>query len=252
MLPGESSWPTTERYVVISADGHAGPPAAVYRDYLDPEFRERFDEHQRMMVELREAMGRDNSDVPGGVGGGDRRRRRAHRRVRLRRPQRHPRRRRAWPPRCCSPTPTCSAPAASPRRRSAPASAATTATPARPSPAAGPTTAGSPTSCAQDPMRHIGVAIIPAIIPDMDTVLDLVREAKDLGHSRHPHPDPLVRPTRLPRPDLRAAVGAHRRARPRAAHPLGRRARPTSGSVRACCRSTPPRPAGGRPDRWPC
>ncbi len=25
---------------------------------------------------------------------------------------------------------------------------------------------------AQDPVRHIGVAIIPAIIPDMDTVLD--------------------------------------------------------------------------------
>ena len=47
-----------DRYVVISADGHAGPPSAVYRDYLDPEFRERFDEHQRMMVELREAMGR--------------------------------------------------------------------------------------------------------------------------------------------------------------------------------------------------
>ena len=25
-----------DRYVVISADGHAGPPASVYRDYLDP------------------------------------------------------------------------------------------------------------------------------------------------------------------------------------------------------------------------
>ncbi|MCU1448822.1 MAG: Amidohydrolase 2 [Acidimicrobiales bacterium] len=33
-------------YLVISSDGHAGPPAPVYRDYLDPGFRQRFDEHQ--------------------------------------------------------------------------------------------------------------------------------------------------------------------------------------------------------------
>jgi predicted TIM-barrel fold metal-dependent hydrolase len=33
-------------YLVISSDGHAGPPAEVYRDYLDPEFRAAFDEHQ--------------------------------------------------------------------------------------------------------------------------------------------------------------------------------------------------------------
>ena len=34
------------RYLVISADGHAGPPSTVYRDYLDPAFREAFDTHQ--------------------------------------------------------------------------------------------------------------------------------------------------------------------------------------------------------------
>jgi predicted TIM-barrel fold metal-dependent hydrolase len=33
-------------YLVISADGHAGPPPEVYRQYLDPEFREAFDRHQ--------------------------------------------------------------------------------------------------------------------------------------------------------------------------------------------------------------
>ena len=33
-------------YLVISADGHAGPPAEVYRDYLDPALRVAFDEHQ--------------------------------------------------------------------------------------------------------------------------------------------------------------------------------------------------------------
>jgi predicted TIM-barrel fold metal-dependent hydrolase len=32
-------------YVVVSADGHAGPPASVYREYLDPAFRAAFDEH---------------------------------------------------------------------------------------------------------------------------------------------------------------------------------------------------------------
>ena len=31
------------RYMVISSDGHAGPHAAEYRDYVDPEFREVFD-----------------------------------------------------------------------------------------------------------------------------------------------------------------------------------------------------------------
>ena len=34
------------KYTVISADGHAGPPASVYREYLDPAFRAKFDEHQ--------------------------------------------------------------------------------------------------------------------------------------------------------------------------------------------------------------
>ena len=28
-----------DRYIVVSSDGHAGPPAELYRDYLDPEFR---------------------------------------------------------------------------------------------------------------------------------------------------------------------------------------------------------------------
>ena len=83
------------RYAVISADGHAGPPAEVYRDYLDPGFRERFDEHQRAMEELRAAMGRSDAvRVPTRVGRGDRRRRRPHRRLRLGRAQRGARRRR--------------------------------------------------------------------------------------------------------------------------------------------------------------
>jgi predicted TIM-barrel fold metal-dependent hydrolase len=44
-------------YVVISADCHAGPESPVYRDYLDPKYREAFDEdlaeRQRMIDERR-------------------------------------------------------------------------------------------------------------------------------------------------------------------------------------------------------
>src|SRR5262245_4226349 len=39
---GERSMP--EHYVVISSDTHAGPNSPVYRDYLDPEYRDAFDE----------------------------------------------------------------------------------------------------------------------------------------------------------------------------------------------------------------
>jgi predicted TIM-barrel fold metal-dependent hydrolase len=37
-------------YLVVSSDGHAGPPAQVYRDYLDPAFREAFDAHQEALA----------------------------------------------------------------------------------------------------------------------------------------------------------------------------------------------------------
>jgi predicted TIM-barrel fold metal-dependent hydrolase len=33
-------------YLVISSDGHAGPPPEIYREYLEESFRPRFDEHQ--------------------------------------------------------------------------------------------------------------------------------------------------------------------------------------------------------------
>lgn len=45
-----------DRYLLISADGHAGPPAAVYRDYLDAGFRDAFDAHQAQVAAVREAM----------------------------------------------------------------------------------------------------------------------------------------------------------------------------------------------------
>ncbi|HEX2384816.1 MAG TPA: amidohydrolase family protein [Acidimicrobiales bacterium] len=39
----------SSKYLVVSADGHAGPPAHVYRDYLDPSFRAAFDAHQEAL-----------------------------------------------------------------------------------------------------------------------------------------------------------------------------------------------------------
>ncbi len=171
-----------DRYVVISADGHAGPPSSVYRDYLDPEFRERFDEHQRMMAELREAMGRDNgafraeweaeTDGDGGLTAAFDSDARA----------------------AILDIEGVAAEVLFPdadvlgtgRIASSPFGTGLGGDNSDP----GQAVAGSRAHnrwlgdfVAQDPIRHIGVAIIPAIIPDMDTVLDLVREAKDLGHS---------------------------------------------------------------------
>ena len=65
------------RYLVISSDTHAGPPSEAYRDYVDPQYREAFDNdladrgghafgHPR--VGLRGAAA-----LPRGMGGGDRR-----------------------------------------------------------------------------------------------------------------------------------------------------------------------------------
>jgi len=41
-----------DRYLVISSDTHAGPPNEAYRDYVDPAFREAFDDD----LAAREAM----------------------------------------------------------------------------------------------------------------------------------------------------------------------------------------------------
>ena len=34
------------KYLVVSSDGHAGPPAHIYREYLEERFRQEFDEYQ--------------------------------------------------------------------------------------------------------------------------------------------------------------------------------------------------------------
>jgi predicted TIM-barrel fold metal-dependent hydrolase len=40
-------------YLLISSDGHAGPPPEAYREHLDPGYHARFDEHQAEMSALR-------------------------------------------------------------------------------------------------------------------------------------------------------------------------------------------------------
>jgi predicted TIM-barrel fold metal-dependent hydrolase len=43
------------RYLVISSDTHAGPPAERYRDYLDPKYRAAFDADLAMTLEMNKA-----------------------------------------------------------------------------------------------------------------------------------------------------------------------------------------------------
>ena len=45
-----------ERYLVISSDTHAGPPSAAYRDYVDPQYREAFDDDLATAAALRSAI----------------------------------------------------------------------------------------------------------------------------------------------------------------------------------------------------
>ena len=195
------------RYLVISGDGHAGPPADIYRDYLDPDFREKFDSHQKAMSEMRRGFAGSSTgddfkkkweEETGGDGGltaaydSDARNKILDEegvaaevlfpdadvlgtgRV------------------ASSPFGTGLAAGS----QSAPEDAV----------------AGSRAHnrwlsdfCKEEPQRRIGVAVVPAIIPDMDVVLQLVREAKELGHKgiliptrwfdrpsyNHPHYEPL-------------------------------------------------------------
>ncbi|MCU1399697.1 MAG: Amidohydrolase 2 [Acidimicrobiales bacterium] len=41
------------KYLVISSDGHAGPPSDVYREYLEERYRVPFDEHQALIASMR-------------------------------------------------------------------------------------------------------------------------------------------------------------------------------------------------------
>ncbi len=169
-------------HLVISADGHAGPPAYVYREYLDPAFRQRFDLFQQELSDLRAAMEdrtarfqaewAEETDGDGGL----------------------------------------TAAFDSDTRNAVLDEEGVAAEVLFPDAdvlgtgriAASPfgtglagdnsdaeaAVAGSRAHnrwladfVAQEPHRRIGVAVVPAIIPDMETVLAIVAEAKDQGHS---------------------------------------------------------------------
>lgn len=44
-----------DKYMILSADGHAGAPGPMYRDYLDPEFKGLFDDFVEQSREMRKA-----------------------------------------------------------------------------------------------------------------------------------------------------------------------------------------------------
>jgi predicted TIM-barrel fold metal-dependent hydrolase len=46
-----------DRYLVISSDGHAGPRPEVYREYLDPKYRDAFDTQHKARMEMLAAAG---------------------------------------------------------------------------------------------------------------------------------------------------------------------------------------------------
>lgn len=47
----------SDRYLVISSDGHAGPRPEVYRDYLDPQYRDEFDRQNEARMKALELAG---------------------------------------------------------------------------------------------------------------------------------------------------------------------------------------------------
>ena len=167
-----------------------------------------------------------------------------------------PRHRRASPPRCCSPTPTCSAPGRHVElavRFRASASGVGVTDPAHdlrrracPQPLARRllrddrrSGASASRSCRSPPASTTSVAEIEA--------------AAGLGLQGHHDPDPLVRRSRRttdPSYDPVWAACADDRTRRCTRTPA--RARPTTTSAPASCRSTRPRRGGGRRGRCGC
>jgi predicted TIM-barrel fold metal-dependent hydrolase len=170
-----------DRYLLISSDGHAGPPGWVYREYLDPEHRERFDEQQQgAMAAVINASDRTEfvrewelaTDGDGGLTAaydGDERNRVLDREGVAAEV--------LFPDADVFGTGRISASpfgtGLAPGRDTEPEL----------------TVAGCRAHnrwladfCSSDRDRRIGVALIPATVPDLDVVLGLVREAKELGH----------------------------------------------------------------------
>jgi predicted TIM-barrel fold metal-dependent hydrolase len=171
-----------DHYLVISSDGHAGPPADIYREYLDPAFRERFDEHQAAMSQFQQAAGTSQSEFTteweketGGDGG----LRAAHdsdaRNAIL--DEEGVAAEVLFPDADVLGTGRV---ASSPFGTGL--AAGSQSDPADAVAGARAHNRWLADFCSQEPHRRIGVAVVPAIIPDLDTVLAMTREARELGH----------------------------------------------------------------------
>src|SRR5688572_21462295 len=173
--------PPMDRYIVVSSDGHAGPPAELYREYLDPEFRSRFDEHQETVNAFRASMETESSkrfveeweEETGGDGGLTAGYDSAARNQILDTEG------------VCAEVLFPDADVLGTGRLASSPFGTGLAAGSQSDPADA--VAGSRAHnrwlsdfVKEEPTRRIGIAVIPAIIPDMDLVLQLVREAKDL------------------------------------------------------------------------
>jgi predicted TIM-barrel fold metal-dependent hydrolase len=169
-------------HLVISADGHAGPPAEVYRGYLDPGFRERFDIFQQELSDLRAEMEDRTAafqaeweEETGGDGGLTAAFDSATRNAVL-----------DDEGVACEVLFPDADVLGTGRIASSPFGTGLSGD----NTDAEAAVAGSRAHnrwlsdfVAEEPHRRIGVAVVPAIIPDMDTVLTIVAEAKEQGHS---------------------------------------------------------------------
>jgi predicted TIM-barrel fold metal-dependent hydrolase len=211
------------RHLVISADGHAGPPADVYRDYLDPTFRQRFDLFQQELSDLRAAMEDRTADFQAewaaetdGDGGLTAAFDSATRNAVL--DEEGVAAEVLFPDADVLGTGRI---AASPfgtglSGDNSDAEAAVAGSRAH--------NRWLADFVAQEPHRRIGVAVVPAIIPDLDTVLAIVAEAKEQGHSgiliptrwfeRPAYHDPHYEPLWALAEDLDLVVHTHSGAGP--------------------------------------
>ncbi len=250
----ENTWRIDmDRYIVVSSDGHAGPPAELYRDYLDPEFRSRFDEHQETMNAFRASMETESSkrfveeweEETGGDGGLTAGYDSAARNEILDTEG------------VCAEVLFPDADVLGTGRVASSPFGTGLAAGSQSDPADA--VAGSRAHnrwlsdfVKEEPTRRIGIAVIPAIIPDMDLVLQLVREAKDLGPhgaSSSPPAGSTGPPTTSP---TTTRCSRSSRSWGSCSTPTRAPGRPTTAWATGCSRSTPARPAGGRPDRCTC
>ena len=211
------------RYLVISSDTHAGPPSEMYRDYVDPQYRDAFDEdlaakETMRSVVLEQAVGGAAQKFEAGLGGRDGRRRHArllgpcgprrrarqggHRRRGDLPRRRRPRRRRVGSLQRRAPE------LGRARRRAGHGRSP------RPQPMAG----GTLLAESRTPLRCRDR-------PHPPRSRRCRRRDAPGGEGRvafDDDPDVVGRPSRVSRPGVRAGLGHGRGARPRGQHPLGR------------------------------